>query len=78
MPILTDPGKTPIKGKAPTKLEARAARMGAWAKPAKAVDRDKLRAERVADYAKAHGQPPTKPNPKAEPKPIEPKAKVTK
>ncbi|MEN6533696.1 MAG: hypothetical protein ABFD89_08535 [Bryobacteraceae bacterium] len=74
--ILTDPGKIPIKGKAPTKLEARAARMGAWAKPAQKVDRDKLRAERIADYTKAHGQPPTKP--KAKPIEAEPKAKVQK
>lgn len=66
---LTDPGKILVKGKAPTKLEARAARMAEWAKPAKAVDRDRLRDERIADYTKAHGQPPTKP--KAEPKPIE-------
>lgn len=58
MPILTDPGKIPIKGKAQTKLEARAARMGAWAKPAKQVDRDKLRAERIADYEAIHGKMP--------------------
>jgi len=68
MPILTDPGKILVKGKAPTKLEARAARMGAWAKPAKAVDRDKLRAERIADYEAVHGKLPTK-----EPKVDEPK-----
>ena len=60
MPILTDPGKILVKGKPPTKLEARAARMGAWAKPAKQVDRDKLRAERIADYEKAHGKMPVK------------------
>ena len=66
---LTDPGKIPIKGKAPTKLEARAARMGAWAKPAKQADRDKLRAERIAGYEAVHGKLPTKA--KDEPKPIE-------
>jgi len=72
MSILADPGKIPIKGKAPTKLEARAARMGAWAKPAKAVDRDRLRAERVADYEKVHGPLPKPKEPKvAEPKPID-------
>lgn len=76
MPILTDPGKILVKGKPPTKLEARAARMGAWAKPAKKVDQDALREERIAEYTKVHGQPPTKP--KAEFKPIEPKAKVQK
>lgn len=68
--ILTDPGKIPIKGKAPTKLEARAARMGAWAKPAKKVDQDALREARVAGYVAVHGPLP-KPKAKDEPKVVE-------
>ena len=60
MPILTDPGKTLIAGKQPTKPQATAARMAAWAKPAKQVDRDSLRAERIADYEAVHGKMPTK------------------
>ena len=59
MKTLTDPGK----GKTP--VEARAARMAAWAKPAKQADRDKLRAERIAAYEEAHGKPLPKKEAKA-------------
>ena len=56
--ITTDPGKQLIAGKQPTKPQATAARMTAWAKPTKAIDRDKLRAERIADYEAIHGKMP--------------------
>lgn len=58
--MLNDPGKTLVKGKPMTKGEKRAARMGAWTKPAKKVDRDKLRADRIADYERLVGPLPRK------------------
>lgn len=49
MKTLTDPGK----GK--TEAQAKAARLAAWAKPKTKAERDKLRAQRVADYEEVHG-----------------------
>lgn len=73
MKTLTDPGKALIAGKTPTKAQATAARMTAWAKPAKQTDRDKLRAERIAAYEEAHGKLPEKPKKPIEGKPADPK-----
>lgn len=58
--MLNDPGKTLVKGKPMTKGEARAARMGAWQKPATKAQRDKLRDERIADYERMVGPLPKK------------------